>query len=92
MVVNLTIENKTSETTTFLDSVAKFVASDGTKYEGSSAAIFLDDSLVLRDMQPDLPTKGELVFDVVPSKIAGGVLMVEDLFGRGEAYIDLGLK
>jgi hypothetical protein len=93
VVVDLTIENKKDETKTFLDSAATFHAGDGTSYQGSNAAIYLgDDSLFLREMQPDLPTKGKLVFDLPPAKIAGGVLVVEDLFGGGEARIDLGLK
>ena len=84
VVVSLTIENKQDETKTFMDQSATFVAKDGTRYEGSNAAIYLDNSLFLKDMQPDLPTKGQLVFDVPPAKVAGGVLLVEDLFGRGE--------
>lgn len=93
VVVDLTIENVKDETKTFMDSAATFLAADGTTYEGSDASIYLgDDALILRDMQPDLPTKGKLVFDLPPAKIAGGVLVVSDLFGGGEARIELGLK
>ena len=92
VVVDMTIENKQNETKTFMDEAATFIAKDGTQYKGSDAAIYLDKSLFLKDMQPDLPTKGQLVFDVPPTKVAGGVLRVEDLFGRGEAYINLGLN
>ncbi|MFD4326080.1 DUF4352 domain-containing protein [Nocardioides sp. NPDC058538] len=93
VVVDLTIENTKDETKTFMDTAAVFIAKDGTKYEGSDAAIYLgDESLVLRDMQPDLATKGKLVFDVPPAKAAGGVLQVSDLFGRGETHFALGLK
>lgn len=92
VVVDLTIENKKNETKTFMDEAATFIATDGTEYSGSDAAIYVDKSLILTDMQPDLPINGQLVFDVPPSKVAGGLLRVEDLFGGGEAYIDLGLK
>ena len=93
VVVELTIENKKDETKTFLESAATYLASDGTKYEASDASIYLgDDALILREMQPDLPTKGKLVFDVPPTKVAGGVLELSDLFGAGEADIALGLK
>jgi hypothetical protein len=93
VVVDMTIENKKDETKVFSDTAATFHAQDDSKYEGSDAAIYLgDDSLFLREMQPDLPTKGKLVFDVPPTKVAGGVLVVEDLFGGGEAHIDLGLQ
>lgn len=93
VVVDLTIENTKNETKTFMDNAATFIARDGTRYEGSDAAMYLgDDALFLRDMQPDLPTKGKLVFDVPPAKAKGGNLEVADLFGRGQARIDLGLK
>lgn len=93
VVVDLTIENTKDETKTFMDTAAVFIAKDGTKYEGSDAALYLgDESLLLRDMQPDLATKGKLVFDVPPAKAAGGVLQVSDLFGRGETHFALGLK
>lgn len=93
VVVDLTIENTKDETKTFMDTAAVFIAKDGTKYEGSDAALYLgDESLFLRDMQPDLATKGKLVFDVPPAKAAGGVLQVSDLFGRGETHFALDLK
>lgn len=93
VVIDLTIENTKDETKTFMDTSAVFIAKDGTRYEGSDAAIYLgDESLFLRDMQPDLATKGKLVFDVPPAKAAGGVLQVSDLFGRGETHFALGLK
>ncbi|NYI80625.1 DUF4352 domain-containing protein [Nocardioides panzhihuensis] len=93
VVVDLTIENTKDETKTFMDTSAVFIAKDGTRYEGSDAAIYLgDESLFLRDMQPDLATKGKLVFDVPPAKAAGGILQVSDLFGRGESHFALGLK
>lgn len=92
VVVSMTIENTKDETKTFMDNAATFIAKDGTKYSGSDAAMYLgDDSLFLREMQPDLKTKGQLVFDVPPAKVKGGVLKVEDLFGRGDTKINLGL-
>lgn len=95
VVVTLTIENMKNETKTFLDASTKFVASGGklsyspdttgTAYAGRKA-------LILQDMQPQLPTTGQIVFDVPPSKVKGGLLEVSDLFGDGSAYIRLGLR
>ena len=95
VVVTLTIENKKSETKTFSDSAAKFVAKDGNKYSTDSDGTIAvmgnsEEPLFLADMQPDLPKTGKLVFDVPPAKVKGGLLEVSDLFGRGEAYIALG--
>ncbi|HVX54704.1 DUF4352 domain-containing protein [Nocardioides sp.] len=93
VVVTLTIENMKNETKTFSESAAKLVATDGTQYStDDDGSIFADNSLILADMQPQLPKTGVLVFDVPPSKLAGAKLKVSDLFGKGDAYVDLGLK
>lgn len=92
VVVNLTIENLKDESKIFMDSAAQFSAADGTSYAtDSDAGIVADGTLILTEMHPDLPTKGTLIYDVPQSKLEGGQLEVSDLFGGGEAYIDLGL-
>lgn len=96
VIVTLTIENKKDETKTFSDSAAKFVATNDKKYstdqDGTFAAIGDGgETLIFEDMQPDLPKTGLLVFDVPKDLAKGGILEVGDLFGGGEAYIDLGL-
>lgn len=96
VLVTLTIENKKDETKTFSDSAAKFVATNDKKYstdqDGTFAAIGDGgETLIFEDMQPDLPKTGLLVFDVPKDLAKGGILEVGDLFGGGEAYIDLGL-
>lgn len=93
VVVTLTIENMKNSTKTFSDDAAKLIASDGTQYSTSDdGQIYANNSLVLEDMQPQLPKTGTLVYDVPPAKTAGAVLKVSDLFGEGDAYVDLGLK
>jgi len=97
VIVELTIENKKNETKTFFEDAAKFIGSNDKKYstdnDGTFAAIGDDgEPLFLEDMQPDVPKSGILVFDVPKDAAKGGVLEVSDLYGRGEAYIDLGLK
>lgn len=93
VVVELTIENKKDETKTFMSNAATFVGGNDKKYstddDGSIAA---ENSLMLEDMQPDVPKTGTLVYDVPQGAVRGGVLEVADLFGNGEAYIALGLK
>jgi hypothetical protein len=96
VIVRLTIENTKDETKTFSDSAAKFVGSNDKKYstdnDGTFAAIGDgNDTLIFEDMQPDVPKTGLLVFDVPEAAVKGGQLEVSDLFGRGEAYVDLGL-
>jgi len=92
IVVELTIENKKDETKTFLSNAATFIGSNGKSYDTSDDAIFaVDEPLILEDMQPDLPKTGSLIYDVPKNLATGGLLRVADLFGNGEAFIDLGL-
>ncbi len=96
VVVELTIENTKDETKTFSDNAAKFIGANdktySTDFDGTVAATGDDgEPLILEDMQPDVPKTGLLVFDVPEAAVKGGQLEVSDLFGRGEAYVDLGL-
>lgn len=96
VIVELTIENTKDETKTFSDSAARFIGGNGKSYstdtDGTIAAIGDDgEPLFLEDMQPDVPKTGILVFDVPEGSTSGSLLEVSDLFGRGSAYIELGL-
>lgn len=95
VVVELTIENTRNETRTFSDTAATLVGSNDKSYstdsDGTIAASTDGGSLIFEDMQPDVAKTGLLVFDVPEEAAAGAMLEVADLFGRGEAYIDLGL-
>ncbi len=94
VVVSLELTNNKSETKTFSDGSAKIVSSDGKEYSTSSNAILAlgaGESLLLKDIQPSLTTRGKLVFDVPPSKLSGAQLVIQDLFGDGEIKVNLGL-
>lgn len=93
VVVDLSLTNNKDETKTFMESSAKVVTSDGNAYETSDKTVlaFGDESLLLKDIQPDLTAKGKLAFDLPPSKLAGSKLVIADLWGSGEVEIDLGL-
>jgi hypothetical protein len=93
VVVSLELTNNKDETKTFLDSNAKLKTSDGKEYETSDKAVlaFGDDSLMLKDIQPDLTTRGKLAFEIPPSKATGSTLVIEDLWGSDEIKVDLGL-
>jgi hypothetical protein len=96
VVVKLKVENKKDETKTFLDESTKFISTNDKKYSTDSDGTIAsagegDESFILMDMQPDVAETGILVYDVPNGKAKGGLLEVRDLFGGGEAYIDLGL-
>lgn len=93
IVVNLQLTNNKDETKTFSEASAKIETSDGKEYETSdkTVLVFGDQSLLLKDIQPDLTTKGRLAFELPPNKVSGSTLVIEDLFGDGEIRVDLGL-
>jgi len=92
VIVNLQLTNNKDETKTFMDNNAKLKTSDGNEYETSDKALmaFGDKSLMLKDIQPDLTTRGKLAFEIPPSKVSGSTLEIEDLWGSGEIKVDLG--
>lgn len=92
VVVTLTLENTKDETHQFSSSAARLVAKDGTSYSPDDEnSAYLDNPLIFEDMQPNLPKTGVLLFDVPPAAVTGILLKVSDLFGEGDAYINLGL-
>ena len=93
VIVSLQLTNNKDETKTFMDASAKLKTSDGKEYETSDDAVlaFGDDSLMLKDIQPDLTTDGKLAFEIPPSKVSDSTLVIEDLWGSGEIKVDLGL-
>jgi hypothetical protein len=93
VVVSLQLTNNKDETKTFSEASAKLRTSDGNQYETSdkTTLAFGDQALLLKDIQPDLTTRGRLAFEAPPSKVSGSTLVIEDLFGEGEVNVDLGL-
>ncbi|MFT3874677.1 MAG: DUF4352 domain-containing protein [Nocardioides sp.] len=96
LIVDLTIENTKDETKTFDSSNATVLAGNGKSYSTDDDGTFAvigdgGESLIFADMQPDLPKKGTLVFDLPKSAVKGSFLVVSDFWGSGDAKIDLGL-
>lgn len=93
VLITLTIENKKDSSKTFLDEAAKLIGGNGKEYStDTDAQIHLEKPLMFEEMDPDVPKTGELVFDVPAAAVAGSKLRLSDLYGRGEAYVKLGLK
>lgn len=93
VVVDLQLTNNKDETKTFTEANAKIKTTDDKEYETSDKAVlaFADQSLLLKDIQPDLTTKGKLAFELPPNKVSGSKLVIEDIFGDGKVTVDLGL-
>jgi hypothetical protein len=93
VIVSLALTNNKDETKTFTEGSAHIETADGKKYETSDKTVlaFGEESLLLKDIQPELTAKGKLAFDLPPNKINGAKLVIEDLFGDGEIKVDLGV-
>ena len=92
VIVELTIENTKDETKTFSSEAAKLIAGNDKTYStDDDGTIAADEPLIFEDMQPDVAKSGVLVFDVPKDVAKGAKLELSDLYGRGEAYVDLGL-
>lgn len=64
-LISMTIENIGKESSTMISSDVKIVDDQGRTFESDSNAwIALKDNILLKQIQPGLPVKGETVFDV----------------------------
>lgn len=61
------------------------------KTSDKAVPAFGDNSLLLKDIQPDLTAKGKLAFDLPASKVSGSRLVIEDIFGSGNIKVELRL-
>jgi hypothetical protein len=92
VVVDVTLTNKKDETKTFTDSTA-VLRSGGVTFKATSkgAFVFGDQDLTVKEVQPGLPTRGKLAFEVPTGKTKGAQLVIEDFWGDGEIVVKLGL-
>lgn len=90
VIVDMKLENLGKETITMSSSYVKAIDSQDRVFESDSGAwIYLEDNLLLKQLQPGLPTSGQAVFDVptgetIMLKVAGS------FWGGDEKIIVLG--
>lgn len=68
LIISIQITNKGDEALTVSDSFFKLINGKKT-YEVSNDTIYADDSIILKEINPDITLKGKIIFDV-PEKIA----------------------
>jgi hypothetical protein len=89
VIVTMTIENIGKETGTMSTNDVKIIDSQGRTFESDSSAwASLKDNILLKQIQPGLPVKGETIFDV-PKGITCN-LQVSEGWGSKKALISLG--
>ncbi len=65
VLVSMTIENTGKESATMTSNDVKIIDDQGRTFESDSSAwIALKDNILLKQIQPGLPVKGETIFDV----------------------------
>ncbi len=65
IVIDLQIENKGTQSIQISNNYFKLIDSQGHQFDTDNAAwVQLESNLVLKQLQPSLPIKGQLVFDV----------------------------
>lgn len=90
VIVSMTIENIGKESGTMSSSDVKIIDSQGRTFESDTNAwITLKDNILIKQIQPGLPVKGETIFDV-PKGITCNLQVGEGGFGSDTKLISLG--
>lgn len=90
MIVTLQIDNLGKETKTVDSSYVKAIDSQGRTFESDNEAwAYLEDNLFFKQVQPGLPAKGQIVFDV-PKGESFNLQVTDSIFGGNEELIAVG--
>ena len=90
VIVDMTIENLGKESTTISSSYAKIIDSqERTSESDPTAWVYLQDNILLKQIQPGLPVRGQEIFDV-PEGITCNLQVTDSAWGGNTALISLG--
>jgi hypothetical protein len=90
VIVDMTIENLGNESTTISPGYAKIINSQGKTFESDPTGwVYLQDNILLKQIQPGLPVMGQAIFDV-PEGITYNLQVTDSVLGSNTALISLG--
>jgi Domain of unknown function (DUF4352) len=90
VIVDMTIETLEKETTQMMNTDVKIFDSQGRTFEDATKAdMYIKNDLFLKQLQPGLPSSGEIAFDV-PKGITANLQVSEGGFGTKTELISLG--
>ena len=90
IMIDLEMQNNGQQSITILDSSFKLMDSKGREFSpDNSAWVYLPNNILLKQLQPNLPTKGQLIFDV-PTNPESYTLEIGDVLGTVKQYITIG--
>jgi hypothetical protein len=92
IVLNVTMTNTKSKSSTILDSNLTVRVRSGDEYDISDKALGIKNAfLLLENLQPKLPKTFLLIFDVPRTGVRGATLRINDSYTDDKATIRLGL-
>lgn len=90
VIVDMTIENLGKESNTISSSYAKIVDSQGRTFESDTDAwAYLENNILLKQIQPGLPVKGQAIYDV-PKGITCDLQVTDSVWSSDKKSISLG--
>jgi hypothetical protein len=90
VIVDIKVENLGNESTAISPGCAKIINSQGKKFESDPTGwIYLQDNILLKQIQPGLPVTGQAIFDV-PKGITCNLQVTDSTSGGNTALISLG--
>lgn len=91
VVVKIELNNRKDDTRTISSDAIKLVSGGKTYDTDSDALLTVDDQILLEEIQPGLPKKGTLIYDIPDRAVRGARLRVEDLFSSDYGLVRLRL-
>jgi hypothetical protein len=91
IIVDMEMENRGTKSVQMLSNYFKLVDSKGREFETDNGAwIHLENNVFLKQLQPSLPTNGQIIFDV-PTTTESYMMEIDGiLFNNDKKYITLG--
>lgn len=92
LVIDLMMENNGKESVQIISDYFRLIDSQQRKFESDNQAwIYLDENVFLKQLQPTIPTKGQIIFDI-PTHSETYILEVTDnIFALDRKYINVGV-
>ena len=95
VIVDLELVNKKNDTRTVNTEAMKFISRRSKQFSRDTdarvAAAGQGSTLLLEEIQPDVPKRGKVIFAVPQAQVVGSRLRVEDIFSDAHGFIRLGL-
>jgi len=91
IIIDFAIENRGKESTDLYSDVFRLIDSKNRKFDTDNEAwIHLEKNVFLKQLQPSLPIRGQIIFDVPPQKENYILEISPGLFGFDKKYVSLG--